>query len=150
MQRLELPQRHFDKLPKKRLPTLNEIIGMHYRAYSRVKKEVFKVVVSLAKRRLQPVEKYPVRIIFYWYVADKRSDPDNISSAGRKLILDGLQRANILTNDGWHQFITSQDEVQPFTDYYALDKANPRVVVEIQPIEGENNAKQQPIPWPEP
>jgi Holliday junction resolvase RusA-like endonuclease len=147
LQRLEIPQHYFEKLPKKRLPSLNEVIAMHYRTYTKVKREVYRVICALARRKLKPVTVYPVRISFHWFVANRRSDPDNISAAGRKLILDSLQKAEILTNDGWHQFISSQDESMPFRDYYTLDKKNPRIIVEIESLEDENNAEQQSFPW---
>ena len=146
MQRLEIPNSYLRHLPKKRLPTLNEIITMHYRTYTKLKKNVFALIdIAVKKQRLHPIEEYPVHVNFYWYVADRRTDPDNISAAGRKLILDGLQRSGILSNDGWRQFISSQEGVMPFREFYALDKDNPRIVIESNPVE-DNNAKSDSRP----
>lgn len=39
-----------------------------------------------------------------WIETNKRRDPDNIA-AFIKFILDGLQKANIIENDGWGQII---------------------------------------------
>ena len=60
-------------------------------------------------------------ILFRWIEKDKRRDKDNISFA-KKFILDALQEADILRNDGWGEIIG-------FSDTFAVDKANPRVEV---------------------
>ncbi len=53
--------------------------------------------------------KTPVFIHFTWSRKNRRTDPDNISSAGRKVILDGLVKAKVLENDGWKQITGMMD-----------------------------------------
>lgn len=60
-------------------------------------------------------------ILFRWIEKDKRRDKDNIAFA-KKFILDALQEAGILRNDGW-------GEILGFSDTFAVDKACPRVEV---------------------
>jgi len=136
-QRMVIFQRYFGRLPKGRLPSLNEIITMHYQTYTKLKREAYRVMVALARRYLRPVEFFPIQIHFHWYVANRKIDPDNISAAGRKLILDALQQAGIIPNDGWDQFIEKEGEVMPFRDFYSVDKDNPRIEVEIYPADND-------------
>ena len=49
------------------------------------------------------VEALPVDVIFTWTCRNKRRDPDNIASAGQKILLDALQSAGVLPDDGWNQ-----------------------------------------------
>jgi len=48
--------------------------------------------------------------IFTWYEKDRRRNPDNIAAGGRKLILDSLQVAGVIENDGWHQVLGWEDK----------------------------------------
>ena len=43
--------------------------------------------------------KTPCRVHFEWHVKDMRTDPDNISSFGTKVILDGAVKAKALPDD---------------------------------------------------
>jgi hypothetical protein len=89
-----------------RLPGLNEIIdaakgaaGRGFR-YAKMKRELGEMVWAHAKAaRLRPVTR--ARLTFRWVEKDRRRDPDNVSSAGRKFILDGLVKAGVLPGDGW-------------------------------------------------
>lgn len=65
---------------------------------------------------------YPLFIQFSWYCKNKRKDPDNI--ANKKSILDGMQKAGFIENDGWKQ-------ICGFCDRFYVDKENPRVEVDI-------------------
>lgn len=65
----------------------------------------------------------PLHFHFTWYCPNKRKDPDNISFA-KKFILDGLQVAGVIENDGWKQ-------IAGFSDAFYLDKQNPRVELTI-------------------
>ena len=70
-----------------------------------------------------PEEAYPVHVHIDFYEPNRRRDPDNVTSA-KKFILDGLQDAGVITNDGWLQ-------ISGFSDDLYLDKENPRVVVTL-------------------
>lgn len=77
-----------------------------------------------------------VGLVFEWHLKDKRKDPDNISSAGRKAILDGFQEAVFgFTEDNKPIKFLPNDSIKfikGFSDLFVVDKAN---VVRIYPIE---------------
>lgn len=70
----------------------------------------------------------PVLMEYHWYEPNKRRDLDNISSFGRKVIQDALVDTGVLANDSWN-------EIKGFSDQFDVDKANPRIEVEIKEIE---------------
>lgn len=89
-----------------RLPGLNEVIaaakgaGGRGHAYARMKRDLGELVWATAKAaRLRPITR--ARLHFLWVEKDRRRDPDNVSSAGRKFVLDGLVKAGVLPGDGW-------------------------------------------------
>lgn len=65
-------------------------------------------MVAVVKNRYEPITTYPVHLQFDWYCKDRRIDPDNIA-AGKKMIIDGLVAAGILTGDGWAQICGLHD-----------------------------------------
>lgn len=102
-----------------RLPGLNEVIaaakgrGGRGHAYAKMKRELGELVWARAKeQRLEPMKR--VRLHFLWVEKDRRRDPDNVSSAGRKFILDGLVKAGILPGDGW-------SAIESWSDSFAVD-----------------------------
>jgi len=113
-----------------RLPGLNELIAAaksgHGKgnAYARLKDNWTTTIAVLSSRaRLQPMTG-AVRLSFLWVEKDKRRDPDNVAGGGRKLILDGLVKAGVLTDDG-------VDEIRSWVDTFAVDKQRPGVRVEL-------------------
>jgi Holliday junction resolvase RusA-like endonuclease len=66
----------------------------------------------------------PTRLKFNWYMPNKKQDPDNISFQ-KKFVLDGMIKAKFLENDGWKQILG-------FSDYFDVDKDNPRVEIEVE------------------
>lgn len=69
----------------------------------------------------------PIKVKFTWYCKNKRKDPDNVAFA-KKAILDGMQKAGVIPNDGWN-------EIKGFTDVFEIDKDNPRIEIEIMEVE---------------
>lgn len=69
---------------------------------------------------------------YTWYERNRRRDKDNISSFGRKVIQDGLVKAEIIKNDGWAQ-------IEGFSDEFRVDKKHARVEVEILDVCGESD-----------
>ena len=65
----------------------------------------------------------PVIVRFEWYEPNERRDLDNVAFA-KKYILDGLQRARVIPND-------NPKHVVGFTDTFGVDRARPRVEVEV-------------------
>ncbi len=62
---------------------------------------------------------------YTWYERSRRRDKDNISAFGRKVIQDSLVRElHVLQNDGW-------SNIEGFSDRFRVDKARPRVEIEI-------------------
>jgi Holliday junction resolvase RusA-like endonuclease len=115
------------------LPGLNEILAAaksgHGRgnAYARMKADWTERIYFWAKSaRMKPMPS-PVRIGFLWVEKNRRRDPDNVAAGGRKLILDGLVKAGVLSDDGSH-------EIQSWTDTFTVDKEKPGVRVEIAAV----------------
>lgn len=94
-----------------KLPSLNEYIeacrrNPHCGAKMKANTELA-IIPQLAS--LKRIEK-PVHISFIWHEANKRRDKDNVA-AGKKFILDALQKAGKLIND-------SNDYIAGFTDRF--------------------------------
>jgi Holliday junction resolvase RusA-like endonuclease len=117
-------------------PSLNEVINVakqHWGQYAKLKKDMTLTVVLEAKvAKLRPREN-PVCVVFYWYESNQRRDIDNISAFGTKVILDGLVEAGILQGDG-------QKQIPRIRHYFAVDKDNPRVEVQLLEIKEEHDA----------
>lgn len=64
-----------------------------------------------------------VKVKITWYCKNMRKDPDGISFA-KKFILDGMQEAGIIENDGWKQ-------IAGFEDVFEVDKTNARIEIEL-------------------
>ena len=109
-----------------RFPSLNETVASakkHWSVYAKEKEAMTQLVCEAAMRQdIQPVER--AEIGFTWYEKDRRRDPDNISGAGKKPILDGLVRAGVLPNDGW-------SVIEGLSDRFSIDRSYPRVEVDI-------------------
>ena len=74
-----------------------------YSRYENMKKLwIGKIVKVIKEANITPVDKCHLELI--WAETSKRRDPDNIA-AFIKFILDGMQAAEIITNDGWNQIL---------------------------------------------
>jgi Holliday junction resolvase RusA-like endonuclease len=85
------------------------------------KEETEKVIIECKFEELQPV-RGRVKLFFYWYVKNKKKDPDNIAFA-KKFIIDGLVEANVLRNDNLNTIVELRD-------YFVLDNED-QVIVDI-------------------
>ena len=116
-----------------RFPSLNATLAAakrHWSIYAKEKRRLTQAVALLAKvQQIKPVKRAIIR--FCWYEKNKRRDPDNISAAGKKPILDGLVEAGVLKDDGW-------SVIHGLEDRYFVDKERPRVEVTITPTHQEN------------
>ncbi len=94
------------------LPGMNEIINAckrkvgrrsgSYPAYMVLKEQwMFAVIASARTARLESFGAEKVLFRFKWLEANRMRDPDNVTSGGRKIILDGLVKGGYLGNDGW-------------------------------------------------
>ena len=112
-----------------RLPGLNEYIDAErqskYKAAA-LKAQSMQLVMIYAKRDLRKWRaKGPVYMRYIWYEPNRRRDKDNVSGYGRKVIQDALVKGGWLRGDGWAH-------ISGFSDEFRVDKARPRVVVEIE------------------
>jgi len=111
-----------------RMPGLNKVLGRanaNRYAGGKLKKEWTERVAWECKTQDIGKLNEPVELEFRWFEPNRKRDPDNFTSAGRKLLLDGLQMAGCLRNDGWKN-------IAGFSDKWSVDKDNPRVVVIIK------------------
>jgi Holliday junction resolvase RusA-like endonuclease len=114
---------------KGRLPGLNEMTrearGNKYES-ARTKRTCTMLCAAEAMRQKIPAMTRPIILDVMWVEPNQRRDLDNIA-AGIKYILDGLQAANIIANDGWK-------DVHGIVHRFAVDADNPRIVVELQEV----------------
>lgn len=89
---------------------------------NKIKQDATEIVEWCFKGKKKVVN-YPINITFHWYCKNKMKDKDNIRFAA-KFILDGMQKAGFINNDGW-------GEIGGLSDKYYIDKNNPRIEVEI-------------------
>ena len=112
-----------------RLPGLNEYTRANRsnaRAGGRMKREAEEVIIWAAKAAgLKPMAG-KVYARFIWIEPNMRRDLDNIAFA-KKFIFDTLQKMGVIKNDDWRG-------VAGFSDTFRLNKANPRVIVELEEI----------------
>lgn len=105
------------------LPSLNEYVRAcraNVHAGNKMSRDAHYLCrLGMAKLNGRKIDK--AYILFRWIEKDRRRDKDNIAFA-KKFILDALQEAGILRNDGW-------GEILGFSDTFAVDKACPRVEV---------------------
>lgn len=110
-----------------KLHSLNEYIGACRRnAYqgAQMKRKDQSAVEWHIRSQLRGIRlETPVRMSYRWVERNKKRDPDNISSYGRKIIQDALVECRVIENDGWKQ-------IKGFSDAFAVDK-NPRIEVTI-------------------
>lgn len=108
-----------------RLEGLNELILANRRNRflgAKIKHEQTDICAAAASGCRRP-RGYPLMIHIHWVEKNSRRDPDNVASA-KKYILDGLQAAGIIENDGPKQ-------IRGFIDTFSVDKDRPRIEVTI-------------------
>lgn len=107
------------------IPTFNESIDLaktHKMKYSRRKEEVVENICYFIQR-IPTLDRIYLKLT--WMEPNRRYDPDNIAS-GIKYILDALQAADIIKNDGWKQ-------VAGWENHFEVQKNKERgVLMEIE------------------
>ena len=84
---------------KGKLPSLNEYIAAcrtNPHAGATMKRKVEEQIMWQI-RKMKPITR-PVIIFFHWHEKNRRRDKDNVA-AGKKFILDAMQKAGKLVND---------------------------------------------------
>ena len=85
------------------LPSMNQIIDSNRKnkfAAAKEKKQYTKLIAYLTKAQMRKSIEKKVDISCHWYVKNRMTDKDNIAG-GIKFLLDGLQEAQVIKNDGW-------------------------------------------------
>lgn len=113
-----------------RLPGLNDYTAAergNRQAAAKLKREVEAQIMWQAKAQLRGVKfRGKVCMHYLWIERDRRRDKDNIAFA-KKFVQDALVKAKILRGDGWN-------EVDGFSDNFAVDAKNPRVEITITEV----------------
>ena len=111
-----------------RLPGLNELIDAerrHRQQGAKLKRDAERTIRMYIRQQLRGYRpKPPVTLYYYYYEPNKRRDKDNIAGFAHKVVQDSLVKEGIIDNDGW-------EHVKEFYDRFDVDKAFPRVEVEI-------------------
>ena len=110
-----------------RLPGLNEYTEAnraHRQRGATLKRRTEVRIMLFAKAARLPAFDGPVFVSFAWHEPDRRRDVDNVAFA-KKFVLDALVKLGILASDG-------RKHVVGFADSFAVDPADPRVVVTIE------------------
>lgn len=108
------------------LPNLNEEIQKkggpkHGIGYSKWKKKVEDNIVLYIKHQLPGVRiSDQFAMVFKWHSKNRMKDQDNIEF-GKKYIMDGAQKAGLISGDGWKQAGGNTLHL------HFIDAANPRV-----------------------
>lgn len=106
------------------LPTLNPYIKeCRTNKYSANKVKQDAEAKILACIQDAPKFQKHVWVYFTWIRSNMRSDKDNVTFA-KKFVLDALQKAGVIQRDSWAK-------CTPYDKGYAINKRNPRTIVEI-------------------
>lgn len=110
-----------------RLAGINEYIAAmnsnRFRGNALKRKNQDAVCQAIKKAGLEPIKR-KIFLKFTWIEPNMRRDKDNVAAA-KKFILDALVEMKIIENDGWKY-------VEGFSDKFAVNKNNPRVIVELE------------------
>ena len=115
------------------LPGLNEYIEAergHRQKGAKLKRDCQTSVIIALRRQIRTPLREPVFMRYLWVEKNRRRDKDNISSFCRKVIQDALVKMGVLRNDGW-------ENIEGFSDSFAVDKGKPRIEIEIEEPGGE-------------
>ena len=111
-----------------RLDGLNGMISANRRSRydgAKAKREGTALCVwAIRAARIRKPERYPLTIWIHWTEPNGKRDPDNISGGGKKYILDALQIARIIPNDG-------QKQIRGFIDTFSVNRKTPSITVSI-------------------
>ncbi|MEW6542457.1 MAG: hypothetical protein AB1411_02475 [Nitrospirota bacterium] len=124
------------------LPGMNDILdtakafdGRQHRlkqrwnGYQEIKKSWLRTLVcELRLAKIRPVER--AYWLFEWHEPNRLRDPDNVSGAGRKLILDAFVHAQLIPDDGW-------DVIAGWEDRFVVSR-KPGVLVTIREVQEES------------
>lgn len=92
--------------------------------YQAIKAQWANLVFAHARIARVPDDAFPegAHVHIHIVEADRKRDPDNITSGATKLILDGLVKAKVLRTDGWQGVLSLN---------YSWDVGKPAVIVTL-------------------
>lgn len=107
------------------LPGMNDFSGKQSGWPYRQAKANWSLIISIAikQAKLKPVKK--AYLTYVWMEPNRRRDPDNFTSLGRKFVSDQLVKSGILPDDGWEEILGQADS-------WAVDKEKPGVYVILE------------------
>lgn len=109
-----------------RMPNLNDYVAeckKNRHAGGKMKTEWDGTVMTIASKEKLGHFTEPVFIEFHWYEPNTKRDQDNVAFA-KKFILDGLQKAGVITNDNYKW-------VKGFSDHFHYEgKAGVHIIME--------------------
>lgn len=109
-----------------RFCSLNEFYRMHHYEQGKKKAEhEQRVIDAVQLAGIKPVARCTYSVL--WVEANHRRDLDNVAFS-KKFIQDGLVKAGIIEND-------TAEYIAGFSDSFAYDAKNPRIIVTIHEIE---------------
>lgn len=115
---------------KGQLPCANDFIkacNSHRQVGAKLKRETERIIAAYIWAQLKGVRiDNPVMMHYSWYEPNKKRDKSNIAFA-KKFLEDSLISCGVLKGDGWRY-------VHGFTDFFTVDKVNPRVEVVIREV----------------
>lgn len=92
-----------------KLPGMNDFEGGRRWGYRAAKKKWEEIIGnSIREYSIPKMDK--VFIEFQWFEENRRRNPDNFSSMGRKFIIDSLVKCGIIKNDGWGEILGWSDK----------------------------------------
>lgn len=92
-----------------KLPGMNDFEGGRRWGYRAAKKKWEQIIGDSIIRSYAP-KFTKVFMEFQWHEMNRRRNPDNFSSMGRKFIIDSLVKQGIIKNDGWGEIMGWRDE----------------------------------------
>ncbi len=115
-----------------RFPSLNEYIAamnVHRLKANKMKQDSENRIILGLCTWLKDIKISKKIIINYtFYEENRKRDLDNVSGFFHKVFQDALVRAGFIENDNWNYIVG-------FSDKFFVDKAVPRVVVEIVEVD---------------
>lgn len=118
-----------------RMPNLNDYtraIGTSRYKGGDMKEMWDDIVMSYAQEQGLGHFTEPITLEFHWYEPNQNRDCDNVAFA-KKFILDGLQKAGVITNDNYKW-------VKGFSDHFYYD-GSAKVIIKMEEIEDDGNSK---------
>lgn len=132
------------------LPSENEIIAAQVPKFKSGTRWVSKysewkngktqdIVLAIREQHIVPIVHYPIALTLRFYTKDRRKNPDNLLAGATKFILDGLQEAGIIRNDGWSELVAAYGQFGIVGHFFCMPRERPRIEVMLWEYSPEEN-----------